>query len=225
MFFKYPHTPHLAWLGPGQPRGDKVLLPPDREVFLRDSIVVEEKVDGANVGLSVVDEKVVAQNRGEYLRRPAHEQFSPLWPWIDTHSEALKTALGATLILFGEWCYAVHSVRYDALPDWFLGLDVYDRGEARFWSSERRDRLLREVGISFVARIATGKFRLDQLTDMLLGSRSRYSQAPLEGLYLRRESDDWLDRRAKLVRPEFTQSIQEHWSARAVERNGLRRQP
>jgi hypothetical protein len=24
-FFKFPHTPHLLWLGPGTPRDDKVL--------------------------------------------------------------------------------------------------------------------------------------------------------------------------------------------------------
>ena len=26
-FFRFPHTPHLAWLGEGSPRDDKVLSP------------------------------------------------------------------------------------------------------------------------------------------------------------------------------------------------------
>jgi hypothetical protein len=26
-FFRFPHTPHLAWLGNGSPRDDKVLSP------------------------------------------------------------------------------------------------------------------------------------------------------------------------------------------------------
>ncbi|MGV3590570.1 MAG: DNA ligase, partial [Gammaproteobacteria bacterium] len=26
-FFRFPHTPHIAWLGAGMPRDDKVLAP------------------------------------------------------------------------------------------------------------------------------------------------------------------------------------------------------
>ena len=32
-FFRFPHTPHIAWLGQGTPRDDKVLSP-DEVVLL-----------------------------------------------------------------------------------------------------------------------------------------------------------------------------------------------
>ena len=35
--------------------------------------------------------------------------------------------LSEKFILFGEWCYAQHSIFYDRLPDWFLGFDIYDK--------------------------------------------------------------------------------------------------
>src|SRR5690606_5510157 len=52
-FLRFPHTPHLAWLGTAPLRGDKVLSPVEVEALLSRTVVVEEKVDGANLGFSV----------------------------------------------------------------------------------------------------------------------------------------------------------------------------
>jgi hypothetical protein len=220
MFLKFPHTPHLAWLSAAQPRDDKVLSPDAAAQFLKGDVVIEEKVDGTNVGFSVLNGSVVAQSRGEYIRRPAHSQFSPLWPWIARRQAALTEALDSDLLLFGEWCYAVHSVRYNALPDWFIGFDVYDRSVRRFWSAARRNELLQRVGLLPVPELGRGRYRLRDLTLLLSEQSSRFG-GPIEGLYLRQENDGWLDHRAKLVRPEFVQSIGAHWSGRPVERNRL----
>ncbi len=222
MFVKYPHTPHLAWLGSGQPRSDKVLSENERERFLARDLVIEEKVDGANVGISVVNGELVVQNRGEYLRCPAHAQFSPLRPWIESRRNRLINELGSNLILFGEWCYAVHTVRYDALPDWYLGFDVYDRNAGKFWSVDRRNALLQRTGLCAVPEIGRGRYDANRLKEITATGRSRYGNGPLEGLYLRRESGAWLKQRAKIVRAEFSQSIQEHWSGRSMQRNRLR---
>ena len=52
-FFRFPHTPHVAWLGDGSPRDDKVLAAFEVEAFLAHGVILEEKVDGANLGFSV----------------------------------------------------------------------------------------------------------------------------------------------------------------------------
>ena len=222
MFIKYPHTPHLAWLGSGIPRGDKVFTEDEQSRFLEGALIIEEKVDGANIGISILDGDLAVQNRGEYLRHPANMQFSPLWPWLENHRPQLTNELGSNLILFGEWCYAVHTVRYDALPDWFLGFDVYDRKAEKYWSAARRNELLKRTGLCAVPEIGRGRFDIRHLKELATTGASRYGNGPLEGLYLRRESGAWLDQRAKIVRPEFSQSIQEHWSSRSMERNHLR---
>ncbi|HMM73809.1 MAG TPA: RNA ligase family protein, partial [Rhodocyclaceae bacterium] len=65
-FFRFPHTPHLAWLGPDAPRDDKVLAPAEARALLSGEVVVEEKLDGANLGLSLApDGSLRAQNRGQ----------------------------------------------------------------------------------------------------------------------------------------------------------------
>jgi ATP-dependent RNA circularization protein (DNA/RNA ligase family) len=219
-FFKFPHTPHLAWLSSAPARQDKVLSPPEVRDFLSAEVLVEEKVDGANLGLSVDSSGALrAQNRGSFLGSRASPQFQPLWPWLEARRERLVEALGQKLILFGEWCFAVHSIRYDALPDWFLAFDVYDREAGRFWSAERRDALVDRLGLARVPELARGCFTLAEVQKLL--GPSRLTRAPMEGLYLRRDRGGFLEARAKLVRPEFVQAIEEHWSSRPLERNVL----
>ncbi len=220
-FFRFPHTPHLAWLGPGQPRDDKVLEPTEAASLLATDALVEEKVDGANLGISIDEAGALrVQNRGSFLEREScHPQFKPLFRWLEPRRDALTDALHPHLMLFGEWCWAVHSVRYTALPDWFLAFDVYDRANEQFWSAQRRDELVARLGISLVPQVARGRFDLAGLT-RLLGT-SRLANTPAEGLYIRRDEGDHLLARAKLVRAEFTQAIDEHWSKRRLESNQL----
>jgi ATP-dependent RNA circularization protein (DNA/RNA ligase family) len=219
-FFKFPHTPHLTWLSSAPVRHDKVLSPPEARELLGGEVLVEEKVDGANLGISVGPAgELRAQNRGSYLGTRASPQFQPLWPWLEARRQQLVGALGRHLMLFGEWCFAVHSVRYDALPDWFLAFDVYDRQAGRFWSSARRDALVESLGLQCVPVVARGHFTVDEVVKLL--GPSRLTQAPMEGVYLRRDAGDFLLSRAKLVRPEFVQAIEEHWSSRPLERNTL----
>lgn len=220
-FFRFPHTPHLAWLGEGQPRDDKVLAPHDARELLSHDVVVEEKVDGANLGFSADEHGVLrAQNRGTYLSLDGgHGQWKPLKRWVHARADALAEALSPDLMLFGEWCYAVHSVRYTRLPDWFLTFDVYDRASGQFWSVARRDALASTLGLAVVPRLGAGRFDLPQLEALL--DKSRLADGSAEGLYVRRDAGEHLVARAKLVRGEFVQAINKHWSKKALVPNAL----
>ncbi|MGV8637207.1 RNA ligase family protein, partial [Pseudomonas aeruginosa] len=117
-------------------------------------------------------------------------------------------------------CAARHSLDYGTLPDWFLLFDVYDRSTGRFWSTVRRDALAAEAGLATVPRVLTGHATLESLKQLVLDVPSRYRAGlPLEGVVVRRESTDWCETRAKLVRPDFTQAIDTHWRKRAIEWN------
>lgn len=220
-FFRFPRTPHLAWLGMGQPRDDKVLLPHQAQELLAGEVVVEEKVDGANVGFSIdADGKLQAQNRGAYLSPGnTHPQFNPLFRWLSARENDIAEALFPDLMLFGEWCYATHSVTYTKLPDWFLAFDIYDRSRDEFWATERRDELVARLGLQVVPRLAVGRYTLPELRRFL--QESRLTDGPPEGVYVRRETSEHLVARAKLVRPEFVQTIGEHWSRQALRTNRL----
>ena len=220
-FVRFPHTPHLAWLAAGKPRDDKVLTPSEARELLAHDVIVEEKVDGANVGFSVDDQGTLrVQSRGSYvLPGSSHPQFKPLSRWLAPRRHALADALGPDLVLFGEWCYATHSVRYTGLPDWLLAFDVYDRSREAFWSVIRRDQLAKQLDIEIVPRVASGRFELADLVARL--GPSTLGADAAEGLYVRREEGDRLIARAKLVRSEFVQGIGTHWSRGPLRTNLL----
>ncbi|WP_031599063.1 RNA ligase family protein [Ferrovum myxofaciens] len=221
-FFRFPHTPHLAWLGEGSPRDDKVMSPNEVTALLAGDVVVEEKLDGANVGLSLaLDGTLRAQNRGQYLAEPHAGQFARLPSWLAQHGEGLRAVLKPNLILFGEWCAARHSLGYATLPDWFLLFDVYDRSADRFWSSARRNALARSAGLVTVPQVLHGKATVPTLKKLVGDTASRYRAGALEGVVIRRESADWCEARAKLVCPDFTQAIDTHWRKRALEWNRI----
>lgn len=222
-FFKFPRTPHLFCSPREAVRGDHVFSEAEREAFLSGEILIEEKMDGANVGVSVTEGVIRAQNRGSYIQPPSDPQFQPLWSWLAERAPELTNTLEAGLVVFGEWCFAVHSVRYNRLPDWFLGFDVYDTKAKRFWSSDRRDPLLKSLGIQSVRKIDKGRFDVERLRRLLISTTSAYGDQPVEGLYLRRESPGWVESRAKMVNPAFSQAIEQHWSSRPLERNSVTR--
>lgn len=222
---KFPSTPHLDWLSNQPVRGDKILTPAEVAVFLSNAVVIEEKIDGANLGISFDSHSTMRfQNRGNWIDGKLTGQWKRLRGWASEHEAALRNYLPLGHVLFGEWCFAKHSMGYDHLPDWFLAFDIYDSNSNRFWSNDRRNALLFQIGIYSVPSVACGRFDLPELIHML-DSPSTFGETAREGIYLRQETDEWLISRAKLVRPEFVQQIADHWSKGEIHPNHLATAP
>lgn len=221
-FFRFPHTPHIAWLGHGVPRDDKVLAAAEARAFLTGDVVIEEKLDGANLGISVDAEgSLLLQNRSHYLQRPFAGQFARLEPWLAEHQDRLFDALEPHIIVFGEWCAARHSLGYEKLPDWWVLFDVYDRQDGRFWSVTRRNEWAMTAGVACVTEVFRGRASLSWIQSSLQTTESAYRSGPPEGFVVRKEDANWLISRAKLVQRDFTQNIGAHWSRQALHWNRL----
>jgi ATP-dependent RNA circularization protein (DNA/RNA ligase family) len=220
FFFKFPSTPYLVVLGDSVIRDDKVLSEDERAEFLQHELIVEEKVDGANLGVSFDSSGYLkVQNRGAYLEPPYLGQWKKLAEWLKPRVDSLFDLLKNQYLLFGEWCYAQHSVTYNRLPDWFLGFDIFDRKNKKFLSCRRRDKMLHDLGVANMPLLKQGRFSVDEITGLL--SNSHLGNRPAEGLYLRYDAADWLGGRAKLVRPGFIQVAGEHWTRRPMEPNQM----
>ena len=153
---KYPRTPHLQ--GSGLAAGDKETIPYKR--LTGRHIVVEEKLDGANVGISFEQEVLHLQSRGHYLNLHQvggrERQFNYFKLWAKTHETALQAALGHRYIVYAEWLYAKHSVFYDALPHWLCEFDVYDRERQVFLDTPMRQQLLQALPVLSVPVLYQG---------------------------------------------------------------------
>jgi len=218
----FPRTPHL-FIPPGLDiRDDKVLSDAECSEMLRHELIVEEKVDGANLGISIdAQGRLEYRNRNHRFTTGGKGQFETLGEWAYRRFDSLHRHLSDRYVLFGEWCYARHSVLYDRLPDLFLGFDVFDRHSATFLDTPGRDDVFAAVGVQGIRRISQGRFTRHSLLLLLEQERSAYADAPVEGLVLRQDGADRLLARAKLVRPGFIQGISTHWSKGRLERNRL----
>jgi ATP-dependent RNA circularization protein (DNA/RNA ligase family) len=218
--FKFPTTPHLVKSSNVRIRDDKVMTIQERDSFLMREILVEEKIDGANLGISFGEKgELLLQNRGAFLQLPAYGQWKKLDEWLRIRENRLHDVLGSSFVLFGEWCYAQHSIYYNRLPDWFLAFDVFDKTNGKFLSSQRRDYVVQTLALSAVPKLSYGRFTLLDLESLC--GRSRLGDCEAEGIYMRSEDEDWLVMRAKLVRPTFIQTIEKHWSRSNLKRNRL----
>jgi hypothetical protein len=208
--YKFPSTPHLENASNYAVRDDKVLSVIEQNEFLKQEVEVQEKVDGANLGISFDnDGNLITQNRGEFLRRPYSGQWNKLDVWLKPRIEPFFEGLSDRYILFGEWCYAKHSIFYDRLPDWLLGFDIFDKETLQFLSLSRTKPFFDRLGVRDIPLLKRGHLSLSELRNFSL--HSGFRNGPAEGVYLRIDDGDWLKRRAKLVRPEFMQAISKHW--------------
>lgn len=101
------------------------------------------------------------------------------------------------------------SFYYNNLPDYFIAFDVFDAQEQKFFSVRRRNELLQATDLAIVPQIGHGQFNTDNLLAMEF--ISNYGDEMCEGIHLRCDSEDWLRYRAKIIRPDFSQSIETHW--------------
>ena len=230
-FVKYPRTPHL--FGSRGTSDDKHLSERESLQFLDDeSLIVEEKIDGTNVGIHFADGQLMLQCRGHLITEGMHPQYDLFKQWTVVKQNLLQERLGEQFILYGEWMYAKHSIYYSELPHYFFEFDIYDKHAGMFLTFDRRMALLDGSRIETVPVVHRGKLKRSDLEDLIQASAfGAEFDNPMtgrkdnlsEGLYLRVESEGQVTGRAKVVRPEFVEKIKQstHWQQQVMTPNKL----
>jgi RNA ligase len=234
QIYKYPRTRHLE--GSGLQADDDPLTAPWAELAGQ-QLVVEEKMDGANCGLSFDSAgRLRLQSRGHYLTGgPRERQFDLLKVWAARYAADLWAVLGARYVLYGEWCYGLHSIFYTDLPHYLLEFDLLDTHEGVFLATERRAALLAAAPFLAPVRVLhSGPLPALSALQALVGPsafidaehREKLASAAraqdlepakilsesdpsglMEGLYIKAESGGTVTARYKYVRPGFLQTV------------------
>lgn len=201
-------------------------------------VVVEEKMDGANSGISF-DERggLLLQSRGHYLTcGPREAQFNLFKQWANGLAHDLRDILGERYIAYGEWLFAKHTIHYDALPHYWMEFDILDTQTGAFLDTPGRAALLEGLPVVPVKVLYSGVFPgEDALLDMVGRSHFRTSEARrklaedvrelgwevetalrqtddtdlMEGLYIKVEEEGAVKERYKYVRRDFVQKLTE----------------
>lgn len=237
---KYPRTPHLS--GSRLQPGDEDLQVASFEALRGRTLVVEEKVDGANTGISFgPDGGLRLQSRGHVLAGgPREAQFALFKGWASRHQDALRQVLGTRYVLYGEWLHAKHAIFNDLLPHYFLAFDVLDTAAGLFLDTPRREGLLAPLPVASVPVLARGTYHhVDDLLRLLGPSRLKspawraafdesVAATPhadpdltlrqtdrthlMEGLYVKVEDDGVVRARYKFVRDSFRAAVSDSGS-------------
>jgi hypothetical protein len=231
---KYPRTQHIEG-SRFQPGDADLKAVPFAQIAGR-SIVVEEKVDGANCGMSFTAEgELLLQSRGHYLSGgPREKHFTLLKQWASVHQAALRQRLSDRYVVYGEWLYAKHTVFYNALPHYLLEFDVLDTREHEFLDTPRRRELLDGLPLPPVKVLYSGLLqRVEQLASFMgpshfirgahLDDLRRKSELQgldaervicetdrsnhMEGLYVKVEEGGAVVERYKFIRPDFLTAV------------------
>lgn len=231
---KYPRTRHLAG-SRLQPGDEDLEAAPWSEVLGR-YIVAEEKMDGANSGLSFDSVgKLRLQSRGHYLTGGSREKhFNRFKQWTSEVAVELKVALGSRYLMYGEWLYAKHTIFYDRLPHYFLEFDIFDQERDEFLSTARRRELLAGLPVhsvpvlwegvltdpkALIALIESSRCKSPSWREELrcratsLGLDSERIQREtdpsdlMEGLYIKVEEEGRVAARYKYIRADFLTAV------------------
>jgi len=234
MLRKYPRTPHIE--GSRLQPGDHDLAAAPFAAIAGRHLVVEEKLDGANAGISFApDGRLRLQSRGHYLSGgPRERQFGPFKAWAASVQHVLRERLGDRYVLYGEWLYAKHTVFYDALPHYFCEFDVLDLSDGTFLSTARRRELLDGAPVvpvpvlhegtvpdaaALTALAGPSTCRTPRWRDALRAAAEAGGADPgrvaeetdsceeMEGLYIKVEEGGRTVARYKWVRPSFLTAI------------------
>lgn len=210
---KYNRTFHVPW-SPGMTSDDKMAK--DISALLNVPIVITEKIDGSNTSL---------EKEGCFARThsgpPTHESFNGL----KALHASLCYMIPENLQLFGEWCFAKHSIAYEALPGYFLLFNIRNNN---YWESWEIVELWAEqlniptVPVLFKG-IVNSENELKELTESFMIEPSKCGGIR-EGVVIR-VSDSFNDEKfsthvAKMVRANHIQTST-HWREQEIIRNKL----
>jgi len=171
QIYKFPRTQHI--FGSKLQKGDEDLVNVPFEQIRGRNIIVEEKVDGANSGISIVDGELMLQSRGHYLTGGYRERhFDLLKTWANNWSQQFKELLGERYVMYSEWLYAKHTVYYDVLPHYNMEFDILDVENNVFLDTPTRQKILKDFPfIHSVKVLFEGKLDdVNQLHDMVVKS-------------------------------------------------------
>jgi len=162
---KYNRTFHLPW-SPGGTNDDKRATSVER--LVGQPIVITEKMDGSNTSLEA--EGCFART---HSGPPSHTSFDGL----KALHASIKHKIPKGLQLFGEWCYARHSIEYNELPGYFLLFGAREIGPTEdfdpIWTSwEFVELWAEELGVPTVPVLFKGQIssekELKELVESLM---------------------------------------------------------
>lgn len=213
----YGHIPHFpgSRMGPGDHKcsDGQLRIATVKARDRHDRIIVQEKVDGSNVGVARIEGVIIPLTRAGYVADTSpYEQHWRFGEWVYANQNRFLAVLSDGERLCGEWLMQAHGTRYALPHEPFVVFDLM-MGQSRTITEELYDRAAPH-GFVLPRMIHEGSPL--SIEDALLGIQSSGHGAidPVEGAVWRVERNELIDKQrggerrwivdylAKYVRPD-----------------------
>lgn len=167
----------------------------------RDLIVVQEKLDGSNVGVAKHDGRLFAITRAGYEAHTSpYEQHHVFDRWVQRNAKRFDRVLQEGERLAGEWLYQAHgTIYYDGInKEPFVAFDLM-QGDRRLTFGPFMERICSAFDTPRLLHIGGP---IPVAMALHLHDRNRHACDEIEGVVYRVERDGKVDFLAKYVRPD-----------------------
>lgn len=188
----YGHVPHLpgSRMGPAdkhcEPRQGEIATEKARDE--NDLIIVQEKIDGSNVGVAKVNGEILALNRAGHLAVTSpHENHQIFAAWIakPPQQQRFKALLKERERICGEWLLQAHGTIYKLPHEPFVAFDLMTE-DKHLPFEEAKQRIISH-DITYVNTIHVGHPISVEKALKLLGRGAHGAQEEVEGAIWRVE--------------------------------------
>jgi hypothetical protein len=159
-----------------------------------DRIIVQEKLDGSNVGVAKIGGQILALTRAGYLAHTSpYEQHRKFDAWVAEHAGRFAALLDDGERIAGEWLLQAHGTRYHLPHEPFVAFDIM-RGMTRATYDEVHERTAGRFVMPYTVHVGGALSIADAMAR--LGEMGKHGALdPIEGAVWRVERNDLIDPR------------------------------
>jgi hypothetical protein len=166
-----------------------------------DLIIVQEKLDGSNVGVAIKDGKVIPLVRAGYVANTSpygmHHEF---YKWVLNNEDRFLSCLKEGERICGEWLIQAHGTIYELPHEPFVAFDIFTPNNDRLIYSDFTQRSIDFV-IPYLVHIGE-PINVENAMPIAGVFGHHGALDPIEGLMYRVERNGKVDFLCKYVKPE-----------------------
>src|SRR3989344_1702269 len=230
-FPKYPEAFRIIYQDLGITPKKRYLSDAEASMLLDGEVVLEEKLDGSTLFVTWAGGKPLLRAKGtriisEFEKTKA---FVGAYAWAYQNCEKLER-IPHGLAIVGEWLYAMHSIPYNKLPDFFVAFDVLHVKSGKILPPKQRLKIFGDCGLASSPILHEGKVRYEDIPQFV--KQSAFSSAStgyappfaemqqMEGIVVKSYGNLFMS--GKHVTREFAESFELHWLEMPLTQNKLK---
>jgi len=169
-------------------------------------IIVQEKLDGSNVSVAKINNKIIPLVRSGYVANTSqYKQHQLFYDWVMINYQRFNEVLFESERLCGEWLIQAHGTKYKLHHEPFVVFDII-KNQIRM----NYDELVNRIGNKFILAKLLHKGEPVNISSILkiLGDYGHHGAIDfVEGAVWRVENNGQFQALAKFVRPEKIDGI------------------